>query len=109
LSKDYDRKTLEVAVRQVLQEDWALRRATAYHKAPSPTLKETVRLRQKNILMLGAVLKKLEIGEIGTPFSLSFDLQLRLSEYRIPLQELNFGRAVLQVGSLAHSTETLDW
>jgi hypothetical protein len=58
--------------------------------------------------MLGAVLKKLEIGKIATPFSLSFDLQLRLSKYKIPMQELGFGRTVLQVRSLAHSTETVD-
>jgi hypothetical protein len=42
LSKNYYRRTLEVPVRQVLQEDWKFRRAASCYKAPSSTLKETV-------------------------------------------------------------------
>lgn len=88
LSKDYYRRTLEVAVRQVPQEDWAFCRATRYHKAPSSTLKEIVLLRQVNILMLGAVLKKLEMGKLAHYFLCLLTYNWDFQNIRYPYRNL---------------------
>jgi hypothetical protein len=47
-------------------------------------------LREVEVLILGAILKKFETGEICRPFVKSSDLQLRIAKHVIRMQELRF-------------------
>jgi hypothetical protein len=77
-SKEYDSRILEVAVKKVLQEDSNLYRASQYYKVPWSILKDNVFEASEHFDGRCNDLKKFEIGKVGRPFSLSFDVQLKL-------------------------------
>lgn len=51
----------------------------------------------------GNDLKKVEMREVDRPFTLSYDVDLKLSKYVVRMQELDLGQTVFQVRNLAHN------
>jgi hypothetical protein len=82
-SKEYDSRTLEVAVGKVLQEDWTLYRASKGYKVMLSTLKNSAVKAGEHFHGGCNDLRQLKIWEVGRPFALSSDLELKFGRYAI--------------------------
>lgn len=91
--RQYEHSDMIVAARKVRHENFSIYKASKHTGVPYNSL--------KRFLNDNEDLLHCEIPKLGRPFALSADLEHRLFNYIIEMQELGFGLTVMQVRKIA--------
>lgn len=92
--RDYETADLVNAAKRVRNDKITIYKATKLYGVPYNTLKKFINDNED--------LDHAHIVKMGRPFALSSDIELRIFNFIIEMQELGFGMTVLQIRKLAY-------
>ena len=99
-NRKYNEAVLKSAISSVLDSKLSLYKASKEYNVPWSTLKINVERVKKEREEGRTEIKMLKVGR---PFSLSTELEIKLTSYIIQMQELGFGLSVNQIRQIAFS------